>query len=60
MVSENMSKPAGMPQEVIMKDFPTCPYGGSGYEYGDSLESADRQMNDDIKFFNRKNKSSKW
>lgn len=48
------------PKDVVMTDYPKTPHGGSGYTYGDDLSSADRQMKDDIKFFNRKNKSGKW
>jgi len=59
-VMNDESAPANLPQEKKMGMFPECPYGGDGYMYGDTLESADRQMKEDIKFFNRKNKIGKW
>lgn len=47
---------AGLPREVVMKEYPKAPYGGEDPELIDTISGIDYQMYEDTKF----QKKDRW
>lgn len=60
-MAKSMSKGrAGLPQEVMMKDYPKRDYPCNDNVYPDDLEKMDRNYNSDAKKIKKQRSDNKW
>lgn len=59
IISEDKSKWANLPQDVIHKDWPKAPYGAD-YELDDTISGVNSQISDDVSQMRKQKSKSKY
>ena len=59
IITQPSNNRCNLPQEVIIKDVPDLPHGGSD-DYDDTMTGIDRRAREDSAGNNRKGKAGRW